>query len=508
MLSSPLFKAYRPPPDLSTPPASREPSFSQSSYLQDAQSVGGGSPVGHCDSQLHTPQKWKSLASEALDHIIYLFKQHRKGEWDGRLWHKERLEPEEFDRLEDRLRKEGLKGYVEDKIRYDYDEEAATLTIRMTTETHEYFTQLVSHEILKQFQQIANTTTNPHLADYLENIQDGRSSRLRLANPESDASAETPAASGDSSIPRRVWEHSDGDAEENTEADSGEEVGEEAEGAQTDAVEDEDNEEKGVGNAAEETQLEPKPARKRRDSKCPDAQFARIGVFPPFLVLEVAFSQKRKDLPHLADWYIVRSKAQIAIVIGFDIAYKSNKNSKNRGNQEAKVFVYQPAQRIDENGELRGSAKEVLRSTFRTRSGKPGRGELKLYLRDMLPTEFFPENSTDNDLAVNLSITKLKGFLNDAERQHATALAAQEDPDRWPSPPRKGWESVKWESRKRSPEQELKRRDEKKFKRQEDKAQRRENMADGPARRPSGSLSLPELSMATRSRTRKDKGAS
>ncbi|KAJ9655601.1 hypothetical protein H2201_008771 [Coniosporium apollinis] len=325
MLSPPLFKAYRPPPNLSTPPAqSRTLFFSVGAFAGRA---------------------WKSLASEALDRIVCLFKQHRKGKWDERLWHKEQLEPEEFDRLEERLRKEGLKGYVEDKIRYDYDEEAATLTIRMTTETHEYFTQLVSHEILKQFQQIANTTTNRYLADYLENIQDGGSSRLHLANPESDADAEAPAASGDSSAPRGAWEHSDGDAEENTEADS-EEVGEEAEDAQADAGEDEDNEEEGVANAAEEAQPEPKPARKRRNFKCPDAQFARIDVFPPFLVLEVAFSQMRKDLPHLAEWYVVHSKAQIAIVVGFDIAYKNNKNnknSKNRGNQEAKVFVYQPA---------------------------------------------------------------------------------------------------------------------------------------------------------------------
>lgn len=62
----------------------------------------------------------QSTASDDVDRVLSLFKQHRKGQWDGSLWHKEHLEPEDFDRLENKLRKEGLLGYVEDKLRYDY----------------------------------------------------------------------------------------------------------------------------------------------------------------------------------------------------------------------------------------------------------------------------------------------------------------------------------------------------------------------------------------------------
>lgn len=372
----------------------------------------------------------------------------------------------------------------------------------MTTETHEYFTRSVSHEILKQFQELAGTVVNRQLAEYLEHIQDGGSSRLYLADLEPNVDTQTPTAYDDDSARDASWGRADAGAAEILGGDSEDETIAEVDDAQADADEDEDLEEDEEEAAAEEAQSEFRPAQKRRNFKCPDAQFARIDVLPPFLVLEVAFSQKRKDLPHLAEWYIISSKAQITTVVGFDIAYQNRKNTSDRGNQEAKVFIYQPAQKTDEKGELCGYAKEVWKSIFRTHSGKPGRGELKLYLRDMLPTKFFPEGSADNELAVSLSIAKLKLFLDNAEKQHATALAAQD-----PSPPRKGWESVKWESRKRSPEQDLRQRDEKKFRRQEDEAQRREDKVDGLVRRPSGSLSLPESSITTRSKSSKAKGA-
>ena len=41
------------------------------------------------------------------------------------------------------------------------------------------------------------------------------------------------------------------------------------------------------------------------------------------MVIEVSYSQKRKDLPRLADDYILGSDGNIRLVVGIDIEYRS-----------------------------------------------------------------------------------------------------------------------------------------------------------------------------------------
>lgn len=59
----------------------------------------------------------------------------------------------------------------------------------------------------------------------------------------------------------------------------------------------------------------------------PDAQFRHSQAQFPGVVIEVSYSQKRKDLERLADDYILGSDTNIRVVIGLDIEYKTGKQA-------------------------------------------------------------------------------------------------------------------------------------------------------------------------------------
>ena len=84
----------------------------------------------------------------------------------------------------------------------------------------------------------------------------------------------------------------------------------------------------------------------------PDAMFTHEDAGWPGVVIEVSYSQKRKDLPDLADDYILESDGGIGLVIGLDIEY--------RGSRKATVSTWQLKQTIDEQGEEEYSASPVI----------------------------------------------------------------------------------------------------------------------------------------------------
>ena len=57
------------------------------------------------------------------------------------------------------------------------------------------------------------------------------------------------------------------------------------------------------------------------DTHEPDAAFQHKDAQWPGVVLEVSYTQKRKDLKYLADDYIVGSNGNIGVVVGLDIEY-------------------------------------------------------------------------------------------------------------------------------------------------------------------------------------------
>jgi len=57
----------------------------------------------------------------------------------------------------------------------------------------------------------------------------------------------------------------------------------------------------------------------------PDGSFKHIKAKYPGMVIEVSYSQKKKDLPLLASDYIIGSRGSIQVVVGIDLEYTGKK---------------------------------------------------------------------------------------------------------------------------------------------------------------------------------------
>jgi hypothetical protein len=60
----------------------------------------------------------------------------------------------------------------------------------------------------------------------------------------------------------------------------------------------------------------------------PDASFWHDNAQYPGVIIEVAYSQKRKRLDHLADNYLMDSDASVRVVVGLDIEYGKRESRK------------------------------------------------------------------------------------------------------------------------------------------------------------------------------------
>lgn len=84
----------------------------------------------------------------------------------------------------------------------------------------------------------------------------------------------------------------------------------------------------------------------------PDAQFLHLHAKYPAVVLEVSYSQRRKDIPYIADDYILGSNGNIKRVIGIDIGYPPSK--------KATLSAWKPGFDFNEAGELELFAKQYI----------------------------------------------------------------------------------------------------------------------------------------------------
>jgi hypothetical protein len=75
-------------------------------------------------------------------------------------------------------------------------------------------------------------------------------------------------------------------------------------------------------------------------------------------VIETSFSQKRKDLPKLAEDYILGSIGNIGVVVGLDIEYRNSKR--------ATVSMWRPELGVEDGVSFLG-VKQVIDSLVRSR---------------------------------------------------------------------------------------------------------------------------------------------
>jgi hypothetical protein len=75
----------------------------------------------------------------------------------------------------------------------------------------------------------------------------------------------------------------------------------------------------------------------------PDASFQHFEAQYPGVILELSYSQKKKDLSRLANEYILGSDADIRVVIGIDVEYKRSK--------KASVSIWRPHIGVNDIGE-------------------------------------------------------------------------------------------------------------------------------------------------------------
>jgi len=109
----------------------------------------------------------------------------------------------------------------------------------------------------------------------------------------------------------------------------------------------------------------------------PDGSFAHEDAKAPCVVLEVSHSQKRRDLPFLADEYILGSDGLTQVVIGVDLEYRKNKG------KEARLLVWRP-RFTEEDGRVVLEAAETETGIFRAVDGSLANGEriLRIGLKD------------------------------------------------------------------------------------------------------------------------------
>src|SRR3954447_22605202 len=81
----------------------------------------------------------------------------------------------------------------------------------------------------------------------------------------------------------------------------------------------------GSTDVLEQPHNDGKPSRHRRS---PDASFRYLGSQYPGIIIETSYTQRVKNLRHVADDYVIMSDGNIKMVVGLDIGYVAKKGEK------------------------------------------------------------------------------------------------------------------------------------------------------------------------------------
>ncbi|CAI6338145.1 unnamed protein product [Periconia digitata] len=203
--------------------------------------------------------------------------------------------------------------------------------------------------------------------------------------------------------------------------------------------------------------------------KSPDGSFRFTGTKYPPLVIEVANSQKRRDLPRLAESYIERTKGRTKTVIAIDLEYRdpSKRAAHSLPPRSAVYSIYRyRLVRDEQTGDWQREAHaEIEEQQFSTEDTVTADGSMCLLLSDFCPDGTVSET---NDRTITISHAELARLLTEAEEEENTAEA--------PSSPILSEKNIPFVSkRKRTPTPKLVSEDEEAFEQAETAAKIRES---------------------------------
>ena len=311
-------------------------------------------------------------------------------------WKVFKLSPAEYAEVDRNLRKEeALWAWYDDKLRSDWEAREGRCILRMPTALHEGFIAHVEDAIAVRIADLADTLEKDGkdkegmVAKELRKIYKGRSTTLELCVPP-------------------------------------------------------------LENSSQEST---KSKEERTVKRSPDATFYHPAQPDfPCLVVEVSYSQQHRDLPRLAESYIVDSSHAIRCAIGLDVSYENR--SKTRGgaknaqkDKKARVSIWRPDMVEDEAGEEIGVCMtDVGGMLFRSEDGEACDGTLEIRLQDLLPPSLLEEMPALDTLPpLPIPFADLTSFLAAAEDQTSESSVPAASTTR----------PTKFRKRKRTPSEEL-----------------------------------------------------
>ncbi|KAF2806326.1 uncharacterized protein BDZ99DRAFT_573887 [Mytilinidion resinicola] len=153
----------------------------------------------------------------------------------------------------------------------------------------------------------------------------------------------------------------------------------------------------------------------RKSKHEPDASFWHDDAQYPGVVIEVAYSQKRKRLDRLADDYLLDSDASVQVVVGLDIEYRSIEYGRKVSRQATFSVWRTHVVSTTDGNELR-VVKEIADEAFRDDKGNPtNHPGLRLQLSDFACEELTKEAFRGEGGEIILSTQELCQYLAAAE---------------------------------------------------------------------------------------------
>ncbi|ORX95175.1 hypothetical protein BCR34DRAFT_579473 [Clohesyomyces aquaticus] len=193
----------------------------------------------------------------------------------------------------------------------------------------------------------------------------------------------------------------------------------------------------------------------------PDSSFWHDDAQFPGVIIEVAYSQKRKDLGRLAEEYLLDSDASVQVVVGLDIEY-------GKGSRKATLSTWRTNLFHTADGDELRVVEEVVDEIFRDDQGNPtDHPGLRLRLSDFAYQELAHNEIRGQDQELVVSAQQLCQYLTAAESkvQQAGSLGKHSIAP-----------GVKKRKRSETPPEEIASGDEARYIKQEERAAKR--MAD------------------------------